>query len=206
MDSKIILAILIVALIGIVAATYNNEATDAIETLTSVATEDDSQDSATDILDSNIGSNSENSLKIDEDVVKPDNPTNIVTNNKNNKASTTKTVQTSSNSNGGTSNQKTNNPTANNSINTNVNTNSSNNQDINSTTVKISSARAKEIATNNLPENFKNAIASTPKLYDKYYEVTFFMDGKAIGYYEIDADTGVITGGAFEGEVPDLSN
>jgi hypothetical protein len=65
LDSKIILAILIVALIGVVAATYNNEATEAIQTLTSVATEEDSQDGATDILDSNIGSNSQDSLKID---------------------------------------------------------------------------------------------------------------------------------------------
>ena len=32
------------------------------------------------------------------------------------------------------------------------------------------------------------------------------MDGKAVGYYEIDADTGAITGGAFKNEVPDPNN
>lgn len=198
MDSKILLAILIVALIGIVAATYNNEATDAIQTLTSVATEEDSQDSATDILDSDISSPSQDSSKIDEDVVKPDNgDTKKGTDNK------VSNAKTPSNSNNGNSNQNTK-PT--NTTNTlNPNTNNSNNQQTNPN-VKISSTRAKEIATNNLPKNYTNAVASTPKLYDRYYEVTFFADGKAIGYYEIDAYTGAITGGAFENEVPDLIN
>ncbi len=219
MDSKIILAILIVALIGVVAATYNNEATDAIQTLTSVATEEDSQDSATDILESDVGSTPQDSLTIDEDVVKPDNSAaKKSTNKKDNKAPSTSTQQsssntqqtssnsntgTSSNSNTGTSNQPT---TTNNTVNPSTNTNNSNNQQSNTTTTKISSSRAKEIATNNLPGDFKNAVASTPKLYDNFYEVTFYSNGKAVGYYEIDANTGAITGGAFENEVPDVSN
>lgn len=205
MDSKIILAILIVALIGVVAATYNNEATDAIQTLTSVATEEDSPDGATDILDSNLGENSENSLKIDEDVVKPDNDATKKVNEK--QVQNTNSKKPSSNSNGGSSTQNTNKPTstANTTVTPSTNTNSGN-QTINTTNHKISSNRAKEIATNNLPSEYSKAVASNPTINDKYYDVTFYMDGKAVGYYEIDADTGAITGGAFKNEVPDPNN
>jgi len=197
LDSKIILAILIVALIGVVAATYNNEATEAIQTLTSVATEEDSQDGATDILDSNIGSNSQDSLKIDEDVVKPDTSTKQATNNK---ASTNQ-------ANNINSNQNTNKPatTTNNTAKPNTD-NNSNNQQVDTTTPKISSTEAKNIATNNLPNEFSKAVASTPKLYDDSYEVTFYENGEAVGYYEINANSGAITGGAFKGEVPESSN
>lgn len=205
MDSKIILAILIVALIGVVAATYNNEATDAIQTLTSVATEEDSPDGATDILDSNLGENSENSLKIDEEVVKPDNDATKKVNEK--QVQNTNSKKPSSNSNGGSSTQNTNKPTstANTTVTPSTNTNSGN-QTINTTNHKISSNRAKEIATNNLPSEYSKAVASNPTINDKYYDVTFYMDGKAVGYYEIDADTGAITGGAFKNEVPDPNN
>ena len=205
MDSKIILAILIVALIGVVAATYNNEATDAIQTLTSVATEEDSPDGATDILDSNLGENSENSLKIDEDIVKPDNDATKKVNGK--QVQNTNSKKPSSNSNDGSSTQNTNKPTstANTTVTPSTNTNSGN-QTINTTNHKISSNRAKEIATNNLPSEYSKAVASNPTINDKYYDVTFYMDGKAVGYYEIDADTGAITGGAFKNEVPDPNN
>lgn len=205
MDSKIILAILIVALIGVVAATYNNEATDAIQTLTSVATEEDSPDGATDILDSNLGENSENSLKIDEDVVKPDNDATKKVNGK--QVQNTNSKKPSSNSNGGSSTQNTNKPTstANTTVTPSTNTNSGN-QTINTTNHKISSNRAKEIATNNLPSEYSKSVASNPTINGKYYDVTFYMDGKAVGYYEIDADTGAITGGAFKNEVPDPNN
>lgn len=205
MDSKIILAILIVALIGVVAATYNNEATDAIQTLTSVATEEDSPDGATDILDSNLGENSENSLKIDEDVVKPDNDATKKVNEK--QVQNTNSKKPSSNSNGGSSTQNTNKPTstANTTVTPSTNTNSGN-QTINTTNHKISSNRAKEIATNNLPSEYSKSVASNPTINGKYYDVTFYMDGKAVGYYEIDADTGAITGGAFKNEVPDPNN
>lgn len=205
MDSKIILAILIVALIGVVAATYNNEATDAIQTLTSVATEEDSPDGATDILDSNLGENSENSLKIDEDVVKPDNDATKKVNGK--QVQNTNSKKPSSNSNDGSSTQNTNKPTstANTTVTPSTNTNSGN-QTINTTNHKISSNRAKEIATNNLPSEYSKFVASNPTINGKYYDVTFYMDGKAVGYYEIDADTGAITGGAFKNEVPDPNN
>ena len=205
MDSKIILAILIVALIGVVAATYNNEATDAIQTLTSVATEEDSPDGATDILDSNLGENSENSLKIDEDVVKPDNDATKKANGK--QVQNTNSKKPYSNSNGGSSTQNTNKPTstANTTVTQSTNTNSGN-QTINTTNHKISSNRAKEIATNKLPSEYSKAVASNPTINGKYYDVTFYMDGKAVGYYEIDADTGAITGGAFKNEVPDPNN
>lgn len=205
MDSKIILAILIVALIGVVAATYNNEATDAIQTLTSVATEDESQDSATDILDNNIGENSENSIKIDEDVVKSDNTaTKKATENK---AKNTNSPKTTSNPNNGNGNQNSNKPTnsANSTVTPSTNINSDN-QRINTTTYKISSNRAKEIATNNLPSEFSKAVASNPTMNGGYYDVTFYMNGEAVGYYEIDANTGVITGGAFKNEVPEPSD
>lgn len=210
MDSKIILAILIVALIGIVAATYQTETSNVIESLSNVAVEEESPEGATDILDSNIGSNSEGSIKIDEDVVKSDNTVPKKAVNK----KTTANQKTNTNSNSGRSNVNpsgngnntaspaNNNPSnSNNSINLG-NSSSSTNQS-NTTTYKISSAQAKSIATQNLPGEYSKAVASTPKLYNGYYEVTFYLEGEAIGYYEIDANTGAISGGAFKGEVPD---
>ncbi len=190
MDSKIILAILIVALIGIVAATYQNETSDAIETLSNVATEDEVSDSVTDILDNGVDANSESlSNIIEEDVVKPDNGISTKSNNKN-QINTVKQNKISNN------NQK----TPNNVVNKNqtiINNNTTN------PSVKISAVEAKKIATDNLPEEYSKAVASTPTLNNKYYEVNFYLDEEVIGYYEIDANTGKITGGAFKGEVPE---
>ncbi len=220
MDSKIILAILIVALIGIVAATYQNETSNVIDTLSNVAVEEENPEGATDILDSNIGSDSDDSVKIDEDVVKSDNTapkkaankktttnTNSANNNNNNNnngRSNSNNPTSNSNSSSNPSNNNNNPSNTNNSIKPN-NTNSSTSQS-NTTTYKISSSTAKDIATRNLPEQYSKAVASNPKLYNGYYEVTFYMDGKSIGYYEIDANTGAITGGAFKDEVPSPDN
>ncbi len=218
MDSKIILAILIVALIGIVAATYQDQTGSVLETLSNVAVEDNNPEGATDILESNVGSGSDGSVKVEEDVVKSDN---TATNNANKNTNTkpaSNTAKPTNNNNNPTNTNNTpinnnNNPT--NTNNTPINNNNNSNNTVkptnnttpssnqtNTTTYKITPTQAKQIATENLPQSLSKAVASNPKLYGSSYEVTFYMNGKSVGYYEIDANTGRITGGAFEGEVP----
>ena len=232
MDSKIILAILIVALIGIVAATYQDQTGSVLETLSNVAVEDNNPEGATDILESNVGSGSDGSVKVEEDVVKSDNTatnnankntntkpasnTAKPTNNNNNPTNTNNTPINNNNNPTNTNNtpiNNNNNPT--NTNNTPINNNNNSNNTVkptnnttpssnqtNTTTYKITPTQAKQIATENLPQSLSKAVASNPKLYGSSYEVTFYMNGKSVGYYEIDANTGRITGGAFEGEVP----
>ena len=228
MDSKIILAILIVALIGIVAATYQDQTSSVLETLSNVAVEDNNPEGATDILESNVGSGSDGSVKVEEDVVKSDNTAaNKANKNTNTKPASNTAKPTNNNNNPTNTNNNNNNPTNtnntpinnnNNPTNTNntpINNNNNSNNTVkptnnttpssnqtNTTTYKITPTQAKQIATENLPQSLSKAVASNPKLYGSSYEVTFYMNGKSVGYYEIDANTGRITGGAFEGEVP----
>ena len=220
MDSKIILAILIVALIGIVAATYQDQTSSVLETLSNVAVEEDNPEGATDILESNVGSSSDGSVNVEEDVVKPDNAANKKVTNKKTNTNTKKNTNHTSNSNNqvkptNNNNSNNNNPTNNNNnSNNNQNNNNSNNTvkptnnttasttQSNTTTYNISSSQAKQIAIAGLPSEYSNAVASNPKLSDGYYEVTFYVNGTSVGYYEIDANTGRITGGAFQNEVP----
>ncbi len=218
MDSKIILAILIVALIGIVAATYQDQTGSVLETLSNVAVEDNNPEGATDILESNVGSGSDGSVKVEEDVVKSDNTATNKANKNTNTKPASNTAKPTNNNNNPTNTNNTpinnnNNPT--NTNNTPINNNNNSNNTVkptnnttpssnqtNTTTYKITPTQAKQIATENLPQSLSKAVASNPKLYGSSYEVTFYMNGKSVGYYEIDANTGRITGGAFEGEVP----
>ncbi len=218
MDSKIILAILIVALIGIVAATYQDQTGSVLETLSNVAVEDNNPEGATDILESNVGSGSDGSVKVEEDVVKSDNTAANKANKNTNTKPASNTAKPTNNNNNPTNTNNTpinnnNNPT--NTNNTPINNNNNSNNTVkptnnttpssnqtNTTTYKITPTQAKQIATENLPQSLSKAVASNPKLYGSSYEVTFYMNGKSVGYYEIDANTGRITGGAFEGEVP----
>ncbi|HIJ15998.1 MAG TPA: PepSY domain-containing protein [Methanosphaera sp.] len=227
MDSKIILAILIVALIGIVAATYQDQTGSVLETLSNVAVEDNNPEGATDILESNVGSGSDGSVKVEEDVVKSDNTATNKANKNTNTKPASNTAKPTNNNNNPTNTNNNNNPTNtnntpinnnNNPTNTNntpINNNNNSNNTVkptnnttpssnqtNTTTYKITPTQAKQIATENLPQSLSKAVASNPKLYGSSYEVTFYMNGKSVGYYEIDANTGRITGGAFEGEVP----
>ena len=213
MDSKIILAILIVALIGIVAATYQDQTGSVLETLSNVAVEDNNPEGATDILESNVGSGSDGSVKVEEDVVKSDNTAANKANKNTNTKPASNTAKPTNNNNNPTNTNNNNNPT--NTNNTQINNNNNSNNTVkptnnttpssnqtNTTTYKITPTQAKQIATENLPQSLSKAVASNPKLYGSSYEVTFYMNGKSVGYYEIDANTGRITGGAFEGEVP----
>ncbi len=204
MDSKIILAILIVALIGIVAATYQDQTGSVLETLSNVAVEDNNPEGATDILESNVGSGSDGSVKVEEDVVKSDNTATNKANKNTNTKPASNTAKPTNNNNNPTNTNNTpinNNNNSNNTVKPTNNTTPSSNQ-TNTTTYKITPTQAKQIATENLPQSLSKAVASNPKLYGSSYEVTFYMNGKSVGYYEIDANTGRITGGAFEGEVP----
>ena len=204
MDSKIILAILIVALIGIVAATYQDQTGSVLETLSNVAVEDNNPEGATDILESNVGSGSDGSVKVEEDVVKSDNTAANKANKNTNTKPASNTAKPTNNNNNPTNTNNTqinNNNNSNNTVKPTNNTTPSSNQ-TNTTTYKITPTQAKQIATENLPQSLSKAVASNPKLYGSSYEVTFYMNGKSVGYYEIDANTGRITGGAFEGEVP----
>lgn len=190
MDNKIILAILIVALIGIVAATYQSETKDVVNTLTSVATEDTPTDSATDQLDISSEGNSPASIKIDEDVVKTDTSASTPRQNIHRQSSSSSNVRSSSSSSSSQSNS------GNNNQGTNTNQNSA----------KISTAQAVTTAVSALPSQYQDATYTTSQTtYDGklYYIITFFKNGKNIGYYEIDGTTNTITGGAFAGEVPD---
>jgi uncharacterized membrane protein YkoI len=193
-DSKIILAILIVALIGVVAATYNGQTNDAINTLSSVATEDTPTESVTDSVETADGSTSDSSLTIDESTVKPDSKTS--TKKTTSKKTTDKKTSTKTQT---TTNKKISNPTntQNSARNKPVSIETNNTQQ----KLNISLEEAKSIALSQLPEKFKGATVSQPKLTGQYYEVSFTKNNQIIGYYEIDANTGKITGGAFVDEV-----
>lgn len=196
MDSKIILAILIVALIGIVAATYQHETSDVINTLTSVDTEDSASDNIADQDSDGVESgNSQNNLRIDEDVVKPD--TNVVaTGSANNqqKANTRSSASANTNNNQASNNQQNTNQAQDGS-----NTNSQGNN-------QISQEKAIDIALKNLPSQFSNAQVDKATRYNDVYLVSFKENGEIIGEYEISASNGKVTGGAFKNEVPNPSD
>lgn len=209
MDSKIILAILIVALIGIVAATYQTETDDVISTLSNVATEDsDIVESVTDIAQTSA--EQVNSVEVDENVVQPDSNVNTKietkqkeSDNNINKVPATQTnsktkkqVQTSTNTN---TQQKTNN-------NAHTNTTNSNNISSAPTTTKISQTEAISIAKNNLkdwPSNYQK-VSETTINGKPYYIVNMYQDGEIIASFEIDANNGKITGGGVKGEAPEV--
>ncbi|HIH35886.1 MAG TPA: hypothetical protein HA255_05485, partial [Methanosphaera sp.] len=111
MDSKIILAILIVALIGIVAATYQDQTGSVLETLSNVAVEDNNPEGATDILESNVGSGSDGSVKVEEDVVKSDNTAANKANKNTNTKPASNTAKPTNNNNNPTNTNNNNNPT-----------------------------------------------------------------------------------------------
>lgn len=215
MDSKIILAILIVALIGIVAATYQNETSDAINALTSVATEEGVTDSVDTLDDISTDSDSANSIKVDEDIVRPDTGiSNSNSNSKNNqkqevKASTSTSTSASSasqNSGSKVSNGATNNnqgtTTKQNIKNTTVNSNKTTNTNT-TTNYAITTSRAEQIALSNLPSEYQGATAVTTfSVYNNVpqYMVKCYKNNEFVAYYVIDAQTGSVIEGAMKGE------
>ncbi|RAP53316.1 MAG: hypothetical protein BZ138_01285 [Methanosphaera sp. rholeuAM270] len=232
MDSKIILTILVVALIGIVAATYNTQTNDVMNSLANVATEDSNlAESVTDIAEKNLGENSANSVQVDEGIVQPDSSVN-------NKVSTTKKSSTSNqqpvttngssstspstqsgnqgnsqqSSSQGSSQQSNNQGNAQQSSTQTADTSSQQESstaqsDNNTVSPKISESEAMSIAKNNLGDGLSSnyqKVSETTINGKPYYEVNLYQDGEIIGYAEIDATNGRITGGATKGEAPSV--
>ena len=182
MDSKIILAILVVALIGVVAATYHTETNDAINSLANVATENSPEESTTDILEAESSSVSDNAVTTDEDTVKPEKSTTTTSKNKKQVASSSASSTKS-----------------NNQVSTSKKTKPSNSSNVQS---YISKSKAESIAKSKVSSQYPGATTSA-KLNGKYYLVTLKNNGKVIGELEIDAISGKVTGGAMVDEVPD---
>ena len=182
MDSKIILAILVVALIGIVAATYHTETNDAINSLANVATEPATTESSNDIEDasSTSDSDSDSSIKIDEDTVKPDKTASTTSKTK----KQVKSASTSTKSN------------------SQVSTSQKTQKSTNNVQSKISKSKAESIAKSQIASQYPSATANAV-LKGNYYLVTIKNNGQIIGEYEINAITGKVTGGAMVNEVPD---
>lgn len=213
MDSKIILAILIVALIGIVAATYNNETGNVMNSLANVATEDSaSSESVSDAVDANSAQNGEKSIQVDEQIVQPDSSVNskVVStqqssNNNNNPQTTPSTSDSSSNP----KPTQTSNPTAIQSTNSTSQSSDTATHPANSSSseTKISKSEAMSIAKNNLDNGLSSnyqKVTETTIDGKPYYEVNLYQDGEIIAYAEIDATNGRITGGATKGEAPEV--
>ena len=197
-DKKIIIAIVIVALIGIVAATYNatDDENSVFNPLSGVLTDEQTVTDLAAIEANGAGSPTQ------------EDNSNTGINSKNN-------VDSKNNANGasGTTTQSSNNNNQNNANNATITSNGNNNQQqsnpqkpgTNTPTNKTpSSNRTKNAAiadgltsvTTTLSEEITaNGI--------KYYLINVYSNGKFIGYYEISSKTGEITGGAFEGEAPD---
>ncbi len=197
MDKKIIIAIVIVALIGIVAATYNatDDENSVFNPLSGVLTDEQTvtdlaaieangAGSPTQEDNSNTGINSKNNVDSKNNANGASGTTTQSSNNNQNNANNA-TITSN-----GNNNQQQSNPQKP-GTNTPTNKTPSSNR-----TSLISSAQASVIAKNAaITEITANGI--------KYYLINVYSNGKFIGYYEISSKTGEITGGAFEGEAPD---
>ncbi len=201
MDSKIILAIFIVALIGIVAATYQNETNDVIDTLSNVATEDSGVTTDVETPTGDSISINDNSGVIDESTVKLDTSTSSVTTQKQSTNSKPRTNTASSGSNKISSGQSTT---------TTNNTTTNNNKPTNNPLVnKISQSTAVNTGRAQLPAEYKDAtysITETSIDNNPYYYVNFYKNGEMVAYYEINANSGRVSGGAIVNETPTPSN
>lgn len=207
-DKKITIAIVIVALIGIVAATYNatDDENSVFNPLSGVLTDEQTvtdlaaieangAGSPTQEDNSNTGINSKNNVDSKNNANGASGTTTQSSNNNQNNANNA-TITSNGNNNQQQSNPqkpRTNTPTN--------KTPSSNNTSL------ISSAQASVIAKNAaIADGLTSVTTSLSEEITangiKYYLINVYSNGKFIGYYEISSKTGEITGGAFEGEAP----
>ncbi|WP_455644649.1 hypothetical protein [Methanosphaera sp.] len=201
MDKKIILVILIVALIGIVAATYNINTDTIANQLASVGIEDSADsdtDSATDLLA--VSGDSVNTPTSSDS----SSSTTGSSNNNNANSGTSNSNSGTSNSNSGTSSSNSNAQTT---------TSQTNNITSQNKTTKYTISQATVIANNWMASQSEHTTAKasyhstfTSDNGDVYYVFIFRENGKVVGEIEMNAQTGSVTGGAFEGEVNPPSN
>ena len=226
MNSKLILAIVIVALIGVVAATYHsNSGETVINSLGGVQTE---PESVTDVAGVESDADSENVLEgstplANEGQVSSSGQSSlnsiwnryianansgfssVASNAFNGRSSSTTSDNGGSNSgNSGSGTGNSNNGITQGNQST---TNGTDNTDTNSS--KITSAQILAIAKNATPEGYSNAqpsIFSTTTVDGVViYSVRYTVNGEVIGEAEIDGNTGEIVGGAYKDEVrPDV--
>ncbi|MBQ6219513.1 MAG: PepSY domain-containing protein [Methanosphaera sp.] len=233
MNSKLILAIVIVALIGVVAATYHsNSGETVINSLGGVQTE---PESVTDVAGVESDADSENVLEgstplANEGQVSSSGQSSlnsiwnryianansgfssVASNAFNGRSSSTTSDNGGSNSGNGGSNSGNSGSGTGNSNNgitqgNQSTTNGTDNTDTNSS--KITSAQILAIAKNATPEGYSNAqpsIFSTTTVDGVViYSVRYTVNGEVIGEAEIDGNTGEIVGGAYKDEVrPDV--
>lgn len=211
-----ILAILIVALIGVVAASYHDEVVDGIQMFQQLDDQSNTySDEAIDVaLEEGMKVNEAPQSGSQQQINTPTNTqpriTQIVTKpylyNMKYKNQIGKTNQTSSNNNNANNTNIT--PTNNNTNNTNITP--TDNKTENKTTISI--AEAKVIATNWAANQGTNGATikhvSTDNAADggKLYTFNIIKKGEIIGSVEIDAETGKVVGGAIKNEAPDVDD
>ena len=210
MDKKIIIAIVIVALIGIVAATYNatDDENSVFNPLSGVLTDEQTvtdlaaieangAGSPTQEDTSNTGINSKNNVDSKNNANRASGTTTQSSNNNNQNNANNATITSN-----GNNNQQQSNPQK-----PGTNTPTNKTPSSNKTSI-ISSAQASVIAKNAaIADGLTSVTTSLSEEITangiKYYLINVYSNGKFIGYYEISSKTGEITGGAFEGEAPD---
>lgn len=206
MDSKIILTIIIVAVIGVVAATYQTDTGSLMNTLTSVGTED-TPSISDEVQSPNTGA-SQSGVAVEENIVTSsspngNNPTSHTPRRSNGHVSSDSVVTSTGGSpsqSGGSSGQSNGQNSGNNA----------NGQIPVTFNPKISSTQALAIAQQALPPNLRNAQSQIFLTEDvngvPYYYISATESGEVIAEYEINGNTGAVTGGAVKGETPTPQN
>ena len=206
MDSKIIFTIIIVAVIGVVAATYQTDTGSLMNTLTSVGTED-TPSISDEVQSPNTGA-SPGGAAVEENIVTSsspngNNPTSHTPRHSNGHVSSDSVVTST----GGGSSQRGSSSSQNSGQSSG---NNANGQIPVTFNPKISSTEALAIAQQALPANLKNAQSQIFLTEDvngvPYYYVSATESGEVIAEYEINGNTGAVTGGAVKEEAPTPQN
>lgn len=185
MNTKLILAIAIVALVGVVAATYQiNNTNDLTNSYTDVEPELQVEAGASDSVDSVIGADSANSASSNKNSQTTKKSTYKSTSKKNNKVSSTRNGGSSGGSSTGTSSSSSG--------------SSGQNASSQATIDAYSVARSAGIQMGATSTRFISSFTIDGVVYNVYGQ---YKNGQVIGETEVNTKTGQITGGACFDEV-----
>lgn len=189
MDRKIILAVAIVALIGVVAATYHVTTNGGIESLASVETEDIPASDAVDVDDSGSGVN---------DASSGDGSSGSGSDSKdtsNDHSSGSKASADSKNSGASSSGSSS-------SVKKNNGGSASSSGISQASAIAIANTWAKKNNVKGSAHIYGTFIANGVK----YYQISFTNNGKVIGEVEVNSKTGSVSGGKFNDVKPPATN
>ncbi|OED29521.1 hypothetical protein [Methanosphaera sp. WGK6] len=193
MDKKIILVVLIVALIGIVAATYNINTDTLANQLASVGIEDGATESATDLV-AESGDSASTPTSSDSSSATTGSSNNDNSNSGNSNSNSNAQTTTSPTNKITSQNKTTNNP---------ISQNKTTKYTISQATVLANNWMTSQSSHTTAKASYRSTFTSSG---DEYYVFIFRENGKVVGEIEMNAQTGSVTGGAFEGEVNPHSN